>query len=108
VAVETNLVLGQRQSFAGGNPELPFHKIEAGNLFGHGMFDLKPRIHFNEPEGVRTELARAVGDEFDGAGAAIADRLCRRDCDSAHLRAERRRHAGRRRLLDDLLMAPLQ
>ena len=69
------LLLRQRQFFAGGDAELPFDEIEPGDRLGHRMFDLKPRVHFDEPEGVGAQPLGAVGDEFDGAGAAIADRL---------------------------------
>ena len=61
----------------------------------------------NQNASARSPL-RAVGDEFDRAGAAIADGLCRLDRGGADLRAQLRRHAGRRRFLDHFLMAPLQ
>ena len=61
----------------------------------------------NQTASARSSFA-AVGDEFDGAGAAIIDRLGRRDRRRADLRAQFRGHAGRRRFLDHLLMAALQ
>ncbi len=50
----------------------------------------------------------ALDQELDGAGALVADRLRERHRRFAHLLAQRRAHARRRRLLDDLLVAPLQ
>ncbi len=75
VAGERHLLLRQRQLLAGGNAELPFDQIEAGDGFGDRMLDLQPRVHFHEPEAVLFQAARAVGDELDGAGADIADGL---------------------------------
>src|SRR5260221_13858668 len=65
------------------------------------MLDLEPRVHLHEEEMV------ALGDELDCPGADIADRLRRRDRRLAHRPATSLVHAGRRRLLDDFLMAPL-
>ena len=53
VAVERHCVLRQRQLLAGGDAELPFDQIEAGDRFGHRMLDLQPRVHLHEPEAVR-------------------------------------------------------
>ena len=57
---------------------------------------------------VRPQCFAAVGDELDRAGADIADSLGGLDGGGAHLRAEVRRHARRRRFLDHLLVAALQ
>ena len=72
------------------------------------MLDLQPRVHLHEPEAVGPQPLAAVGDELDRAGAGIADGPRRLDRGLAHRGAHLRRHAGRRRLLDHLLMAPLQ
>ena len=50
----------------------------------------------------------AIGDELDRAGARIADGAGGLDRGGAHLRAQFRSHAWRRRLLDDLLVPALQ
>ena len=55
-----------------------------------------------------SEAGRAIGDEFDGAGALVAGGLGCGDGGLAHCGAQARAHARRRRLLDDLLVAPLQ
>jgi hypothetical protein len=49
--------------------------------------------------------ACAVGDELDGAGADIADRLAASTAAGADRRAQLRGHAGRGRFLDHLLVA---
>ena len=51
---------------------------------------------------------RAVGNELDGAGADIADRLRGLDGGLAHRGAQLGAHARRRRFLDHLLVAALQ
>ena len=66
------------------------------------MLDLEPGIHLEE-----IESPIGVHDELDRAGGIVADRLCQRDRLAAHLGAERRVDRRRRRLLDDLLVAPL-
>ncbi len=75
MAVDADFILGKRQLFAGCNAELPFDEIEAGDRLGDRMLDLEPGIHFNEPDGVGPQLFAAVGDEFDGAGAAVINRF---------------------------------
>ena len=65
------------------------------------MLDLQARVHLHEVE-------RAIlGDELDGAGADIADRARGGAGRLAHRAAPVGVHARRRRLLDHLLMAPL-
>ena len=62
---------------------------------GHRMLDLQPRVHFEE-----VEALVLAGDELDGAGAVVADRLGQRDRLLAHLLARRLVEQRRRRLLD--------
>ena len=52
--------------------------------------------------------SRGVGDELDGAGADVADRLGRLTAARADRLARRRVHAGRGGFLDHLLVAALQ
>ena len=89
MTVEADLHLFEREAFARGDLKLPGDKVDARYLFGHRVLDLKPRVHFDEPEAVRTQTRGAVGNKLDGAGADIADRLCRRDRGRPHLRAQR-------------------
>ena len=66
------------------------------------MFDLQAGIHLEE-----VEMPVGAQDELDGAGGIVADSFGQRDRLRAHLGAQRRIDRGRRRLLDDLLVAPL-
>ncbi len=43
----------------------------AGDLLGHRMLDLQPRVHFHEPDAVGAEALASVGDELDRAGAVV-------------------------------------
>ena len=101
VAAQGELVLGQRQGFAGGDTQLPFHQVLAGDHLGDGMFHLQTRIHFHE-----VEIA-ALGDEFHRPGPDIADRARRGDGGMAHRGPTRRVEAGGRRFLDHFLVAAL-
>ncbi len=84
VAVERHLILRERKFFSRSDFELPFDEIEAGDGFSNGMLDLQPRVHFHEPERVFVQARRAVGDEFDGAGADITAGLGGGDGGRAH------------------------
>ena len=90
------------------HPQLPFDQILAGDLLGHRMLDLEPRVHLHEPDAVGAQALARVGDELDRARADIVDRLGRLDRRLADRRAGRLVHARRRRLLDHLLVAALQ
>ena len=57
---------------------------------------------------VLAQPVRAIDDELDSAGADVVDRARCLAGGLAHRRAHRRCHARGRRLLDHLLMAPLQ
>ena len=67
------------------------------------MFDLDARIHFHE-----IEISRIVYDELDSACAAVVDGFGGHDGGFAHLLPHVRRHDGRRRFFDDLLMTALR
>ena len=65
------------------------------------MLDLDAAVQLEEEEGV------ALDHELDGSGAAVADRLPERDRSLVEGRAEQGGEAGGRRLLEHLLMTPL-
>ncbi len=94
-------MLAKRQRLAGRDAKLPFDEIEPGHRLGDRVLDLQPRVHLDEIE--RT----AFGDEFDSAGADIADRARRGDRGFPHRVALLGGEPGRRRLLDHLLMPAL-
>src|ERR1700731_4841117 len=66
------------------------------------MLDLQARVHLDE------KYVLAVGDEFDGAGADIVDRRTRLARGSTYRLAPLGIQGRLRRLLDHLLMPPLQ
>ena len=107
VAGDGELVLRQRQRFAAGHAQLPFHQVQPGDHFGHRVLDLKPRIHFHEIERACAVPVARLGDEFHRAGADVADRPGRGDCGRAHAVAPRLGHARRGRFFQHFLMAPL-
>ena len=72
------------------------------------MLDLKPRVHFHEPESILAQPFGDIGDELDGARAAVAYGLCRDDRRRAHRCAHSFGQIRCRALLDDLLVAALQ
>ena len=102
VAGERDVLLLQPERLAAGDAQLQFDQIEPGDRLGDGMLDLQPRVHLHE-----IEFAAAIEQEFQRAGALIADRLDRGDRDRAHPRPQFRRDRRRRRFLDQLLMPPL-
>ena len=87
---------------AGRDAELLAHQVHAVDQLGDRMLDLDAGVHLEEIE-------RAVGREQKLAGprAAICHRLGRGDRGGAHPLAELGVHGRRRRLLDQLLVPPL-
>ena len=76
------------------------------------MLDLNARVHFEESVAARTRHTVLAGgrldDELDRAGRPVTNRAAQPDGVGLHRRAQRLGQAGRRRLLDHLLVAPLQ
>ena len=97
-----------RQALARRHAELQLDEVEARHHLGHGVLHLEARVHLEEEE-----VPARVGDELARPRAHVADVL-----HDAQRRLEERpparlarlaREEGRRRrrLLDDLLVAPL-
>ena len=97
-----HLLLREAQLLSGGDADHLLDEIDAGDALGDGVLDLQPRVHLEE-----VVLLARVDEELDGARRAVADRLGERHRLLAHRLDGARREAGRRRLLDDLLVAPL-
>ena len=97
------LVLPGREPLAGGDPDLPFDEIEAGDRLGDGMLDLEPGVHLEEP-GL---AASVLEDELDRAEIVVADRARQRDAALEQLGANRRIEIRRRSFLDQLLVVAL-
>src|ERR1700730_6911280 len=66
------------------------------------MFDLQPRVHFEE-----IEIFVFANDKFDRAGRIVVDRLCQRNRPFADLAASFLVDEGRGRLLDYFLVTAL-
>ena len=102
VAADLHVVLLRGQLLAGGDQQLRLDEIDAGDQLGDRMLDLDARVHLDE-----VELAVLV-EELERAGAAVVDCAAGLDAALAHRAgAAWRVMPGRRRLLDDLLVAPL-
>ena len=91
------------QRLARGDPQLVGHQVAPRDRLGDRVLDLQPGIHLEE-----VEVARVVEQEFDRAGALVADGRAPRSAQPSPIRS---RSAGidgrRRRLLDDLLVPSL-
>ena len=101
-AVETHVALADRQLLARSNADHLLDEIDAGDQLGDRVLDLEAGVHLEE-----IELPVGSDDEFDGAGGVVADGLGERDGLLAHRLARCLVDRRRRRLLDDLLVAPL-
>ena len=105
VAAEGDRVLRQTQDFSAGDADLLFHEVDSGDELGHRVLDLQAGVHLHEEELVgpvrrHDELDRArpgVADTARGIARGLTDA-------STGLGVEQRR----RRLLDHLLVPPLQ
>ncbi len=97
-------IFRERQRLAGGEPHHPLDEIDARDRLGHAVLDLQPRVDLEE---IRL-AARDVEDELDGARRAVGDRLREADRRGRELRPAGVGEPRRRRLLDDLLVPPLQ
>ena len=103
MAVLHDLVLRQRDRFAGGDAQLPFDQVQPGDFLGHRMLDLQPGVDFHEEE-----FAVRRDDEFHRAGVGVVDRVRRLHRGRAHACAQFRREEGRGRFLQYLLVAALR
>ena len=81
--------------------KLELDEIEAGHRLGDRVLDLDPAVQLEEEDGV------ALDEELGRAGALVSERAREGDGVLGDPLPKRRRQAGRRGLLDDLLVAPL-
>ncbi len=96
--------LGEVQRFAAGHPELPLDQVDAGDQLGDRVLDLEAGVHLHE----EVVAGRAVDDELHRARAEVADGLRGVHRRPPHRRAGLRVEQRGRRLLDDLLVPPLE
>jgi hypothetical protein len=94
-----------RLGFSGRHPQLQLHQVQAEDLLGDRVLHLKPRVHLHEEE-----LIRPFGpdNELHRAGPDVADRTGRIHRGGAHRLPLYFIQQRRGRLLDDLLVPPLQ
>jgi hypothetical protein len=78
-------------------------QVEPEDRLGHGVLDLDARVHLQEVEGV----ALALDQELHRAEPAVGEVPAERQRRLLHPLAQALVQAGRRRLLDQLLVAPL-
>ena len=97
-----DVLLRDRQLLARGDADLLLDQVAARDHLAHRVLDLDPRVHLHEGE-----VPVVVEQELHGAGARVADRQRARDGLLADVLAHLRRQVRGRRLLDQLLMAPL-
>ena len=83
--------------------DLRAHEVEAGDELGDRVLDLDARVHLEEEE-----LAMAVEQALDRAGADVADRARGLDRHRSHARAQLGRDGRRGRLLEHLLVPALE
>ena len=92
----------ERKTMAGGNRDLQLDKVEAGDLLGDGMLDLKARVDFQ-----KIKIEMGVDEKFNGAGVDVAAGAREANGGITHLFAKLRSDDERRCLFDDFLMAAL-
>src|SRR5258708_3468388 len=102
VAVEHDILLAVAELGAGGDADLLAHDVDAADRLGDRMLDLQPRVHLDEEELALLE------EEFERAGAAIAELAHRVGRDLAEAAALLGVERGRGRLLEQLLVRALQ
>ena len=102
VAVQVDVGLRETQRFARGDAELVGDQVAARRELGDRVLDLEPRVHLEE-----RERASVVQQELAGPGAHIADGAREREGRFAHRSAQRGVDGGGGRLLEHLLVAPL-
>ena len=90
------------EAMAGGDGDLEFDEIEAGNLLGDGMLDLQAGVHFQE---IKIEIR--VHEEFDGACVGVSACAGEANGGIAHFFAKVGGHDRRRSFFDDFLVAAL-
>ncbi len=100
---KSDVGLAVAQRLARGDAQLLAHQVEAGDLLGHRVLHLQAGVDLQEEE-----LAGVVVEQqLHRARRDIADRLGQPHRGVSHGRSQAVVHRGRRRLLDDLLVAAL-
>jgi len=102
VALEPDVLLPESEAVACRDPQLLLDEVEARDGLGDRVLDLEPRVDLEE-----VERAALVEQELGRAGIDVARRAREADRRVAHRGAEVVVDRGGRRLLDQLLVTPL-
>jgi hypothetical protein len=103
VAVNPDVRLSEPEWLTGGDPDLVGDKVTTCHELRDRVLDLEPRVHLEE-----RERATVVEQELARPGALVADGARQGERRVAHALAKGRVHRRRARLLEDLLVAPLE
>ena len=106
VAVDTQLVLCQRQLLPAGHQQLPFHQVKPGNRFGHWMLYLQARVHLHEVK-LHAAVWKLFHNEFNRPSPDVINSPRSSNRCLAHLLAHGVAQAGCRRFFQHLLVAAL-
>src|SRR5579885_2994935 len=98
-----DVLLAEAQRLARGDADLLPHQVEAGHQLRDRVLHLNARVHLDKVEGVVL-----IDQELAGAGVLVAGRLHQPHRRLADPLPHRRRQVRGRRLLDQLLVPPLQ
>jgi hypothetical protein len=101
MAPELDVLLRDRELLAAGDKQLLPDDVDPGHHLGDAVLDLDAGVHLQE------EVLVALLQSLDGAGGAIPDGGGRVGGDLADALTHLRVHMRGRRLLDQLLVAPL-
>ena len=103
VAADRDVLLGEREGLAGGDPDLLLDQVDPRDHLGDGVLDLDPGVDLDE-----VEIVVGVDEELAGAGVDVAGLSGQPDGGLAQPRADLQREGRGGRLLDELLMAALE
>mmetsp|Transcript_36821 Transcript_36821/g.85575 ORF Transcript_36821/g.85575 Transcript_36821/m.85575 type:complete len:350 (+) Transcript_36821:1698-2747(+) len=101
-AVALDVCLGERELVSGGDLEHELHQVQTGDVLCDGMLHLQSRIHLQ-----KVEVLVLVNNHFDGAGGVVVHCLGEGNCLFSHGFARLWVENNARRLLDHLLVPPL-
>ena len=99
---QDDVLLPERQRLARGDEHLLAHEVDARDHLRDGVLDLDARVHLHEEV-----LAVGCEEPFDRPGGPVAGRARRIDGERPDAGPERSVDTGRGRLLDELLVTPL-
>ena len=97
-----DITLLESKRIASGNQDLLLNKIDASDLLGDRMFDLKSSVHLKEEEALVL-----VNEEFNSTSALVAACSSERNSLFSHFCTSHRVHVGRGCFLNNFLIPSL-